>query len=152
MPKTKNLFVNSPIIKEDGCHDWPGAVHKTGYGATYSRGKPIRAHRLSWEIHKGPIPDGLCVLHKCDNRRCINPEHLFLGTYQDNVNDMFAKGRDNKAKGAANWNTKLTDDDVRRIREAKLFGAKEAELSKVYGVSRAAIYRIFAGHSHAGVK
>jgi hypothetical protein len=83
------------IQKEEatGCWLWMAST-KNGYGQLYAQGKSSQyAHRVSWKEHKGQIPKGLQVLHKCDVRRCINPEHLFLGTQADNIHDMVKKGR-----------------------------------------------------------
>ena len=81
------------VKREGDCHVWTGTRYVSGYGRVKWQGKPIRAHRYAYERDHGPIPDGLVVRHKCDNPPCVNPEHLEIGTYQDNVNDMIARGR-----------------------------------------------------------
>jgi hypothetical protein len=80
-----------------GCHVWTGARNIWGYGRLKCDGVMLSAHRVAWELANGLIPDGQSVLHRCDVRRCVNPAHLFLGTQEDNMRDMFAKGR--QAKG-----------------------------------------------------
>lgn len=85
-----DMFIPEP---NSGCWLWIGACDSVGYGNFRIKNKSWKAHRFSWTIHNGIIPDGLFVLHKCDVRPCINPNHLFLGTHLDNMRDMHAKGR-----------------------------------------------------------
>jgi hypothetical protein len=77
-----------------GCWEWTGALHRNGYGAFKLRdGRQMLAHRFAWELANGAVPEGLNVLHQCDNRRCVRPDHLFVGTQRENIRDMVAKGR-----------------------------------------------------------
>ena len=77
----------------DGCHIWTGSLSVKGYGCTSVNGKSVRAHRVSYTVYNGEIPNGLIVCHRCDNPPCVNPAHLFLGTYLDNEQDKLSKGR-----------------------------------------------------------
>lgn len=118
----------SKVIKTDTCWNWTAAIFQTrGYGQFQMDGTPRRAHRVSYEWANGPIPAGLCVLHRCDNRRCVRPDHLFLGTHGDNNRDMFAKQRENKAHGEQHYRSRLTEADVRAIRAS-------ADSSRVVGL------------------
>lgn len=107
-----------------GCWVWERGVSKDGYGQFRARGQSWRAHRFSYALYVGPIPHGLFVCHRCDNPRCVNPDHLWLGTTQDNTADKCAKGRTarnygqdgNPQVGVTNGNAKLNDDQVRVIR------------------------------------
>lgn len=106
----------------DKCWEWIACKNTYGYGkidAGGKHGKCLIASRVSWQLHYGSIPEGICVCHKCDNRGCVNPHHLFLGTKGDNLRDMFAKGRQPipyDRRGVKNPRTKLTPQQVDRIR------------------------------------
>lgn len=132
-------FIPEPM---SGCWLWTGAVQpETGYGALNRVGGVVGAHRLSWELHRGPIPYGLHVLHKCDIRSCVNPDHLFLGTNKDNIDDMKRKGRDRHRgpQGEAHPRAKLTVTDVLAIRADK---RGPTEIARELSVSTATIEAI----------
>ena len=135
----------------DGCWPWRGARQQQGYGQLRvgRKGPVISAHRLSWELHNGPIPEGLWVLHHCDNPPCVNPDHLFIGTQADNMAYMIAKGRKAKHYKAHTRVRKLTDDQVRAIREDD---RPSHYVAADYGVSEITIYSIRTGRRKAGVK
>jgi len=105
------------LIPDTGCHLWT-SVSIGGYGVIRQKGKWAKAHRLSYELYKGKIPKGKCVCHTCDNPLCVNPDHLFLGTHKDNMQDKVRKGRafTGNQKGSANGAAKLTEAVVRSIR------------------------------------
>ena len=128
------------VVEPGGCWIWMAAL-TGGYGR-FTVGRNLeRAHRVSWKLHKGPIPEGLLVLHHCDIRSCVNPDHLFIGTPMDNTQDMWRKGR---GRGP----TKLTDDDVRAIRN--FAGTlKHYEIADLFGVSKSYISYI-VNHTKRG--
>jgi hypothetical protein len=139
----------------DECWQWKGAIkrgHKSGYGAVSWAGRHLAAHRAAWILLHGE-PGELCVLHKCDNRECVNPNHLFLGTKQDNADDKVAKGR--QCVGPMNGRAKLTDDLVRQIK-AEHCGTKKRNNTKAlaakYGVTPWTIARVIYGGGWAHVK
>lgn len=131
-----------------GCWDWRGCKMSAGYGRIYVAGTVHSAHRVSWLIHKGPIPPRLYVLHQCDQPACTNPEHLFLGTCKDNVQDSVKKGRAIRSPGEHNGQAKLTAATVLKIRsEYKPFKVTKKMLARRYGVSEPAIVDIIRRHT-----
>lgn len=142
------LLSKIKINAESGCWEWT-ASKCHGYGQIMIDGRPIRAHRVSYEIHCGMIPDGLHILHRCDNRACINPEHLFIGTNADNMADRDAKGRGIIFRGEGHGSSKLTEADVRAIRAAK--GLPQRKLAEMYNVSGKQICMVRTGKQWAHV-
>lgn len=126
------------------CWNWVGALEKSGYGylGNTMRQGAIKAHRLSYEIHIGKIPAGMCVCHMCDNRQCVNPTHLFLGTRTDNNHDRDRKGRTNKMYGESNPKAKLTNANVVLIREMRNSGMTQQSIADRFGISQNAVSRI----------
>lgn len=123
------------------CWVWKGCLSVYGYGYVGFRGRYYRAHRLFWELMKGKISLGLCVLHKCDNRSCVNPDHLFLGGRVDNNHDMWAKGRYVGSKGEKNGNAKLTRKDVLKIRQLS-FKISSKKISEMFKISPTTVWKI----------
>lgn len=131
------------INKTEGCWIWTGAITKAGYGVLYGAAyKPIvYAHRASFELHHGPIEEGKWVCHKCDNPRCVNPDHLFSCTQSENVKDMDQKGRRKSTY-------RLTEEQVKEIRKAYIpWVVSKGMLAKRYGVSMGCIDGILIGKS-----
>ncbi len=124
----------------DECWPWIAGTTK-GYGGFWDGSRAIGAHCFSWELVHGPVPDGLCVLHSCDNRPCVNPTHLWLGSRAENSADMVAKGRSSRRKGEANPRAKLTEEQVRVIR---IFSQRvnRTLLASRFGVSNSLVGQI----------
>ncbi len=134
-----------------GCWLWDGAVDTTGHGyGTLGFHKPSgkwgteKAHRVSWMVYRGEIPEGLWVLHRCDNRVCVNPDHLFLGTRSDNMQDCSKKGRCKNIfpRGGRHFKAKITEEDVRAIRTTD---ARIGDIAARYGMTKRNVYDIRSG-------
>lgn len=159
------------VAKSDSCWIWTGARDSKGYGRFSvgnsrrpdgrRRNSMVGAHRLSYEFHVGPIPNGpgfhgICVLHRCDNPSCVRPDHLFIGTNADNVRDMDTKGRRVNAqpRGSRHPAAILTEEKVRAIVIAhRERGISQSQLSREYGVSTSTVNHIFTGRlwAHVGL-
>ena len=125
------------MIPECGCWIWMGSLDTKGYGGTSIKGKNIGAHRLSWQLYRGSIPNGLFVCHHCDTPSCVNPYHLFLGSNRDNILDAIKK---NKFQiGTQRSNSKLSDADIISIR---LDTRSVRVIAKDYNVAFSLIFRI----------
>jgi len=138
---------------EDACWNWTGSLNNKGYGMHYVRGKkPNRkwlAHRVSYEAHKGFIPDGMLVLHSCDNPRCVNPKHLRTGTHKENVADMDERRRrvPPRLSGELNHNTKLTASQVVQMRRDYLAGVKKDVIASDNGMTLDSVGDVLLGRS-----
>jgi len=133
----------------NSCWEWQASVDSSGYGNLgvpkadgSGRFLTQRAHRISWELANGPAPDNLLVCHSCDNRKCVNPAHLFLGNHKDNTRDCAAKGRLPDRKGPKNIRAKLDFDLVRIIRSSEV---ATATLARLFRVSKSTILSVKSG-------
>lgn len=139
----------SYVDKSGKCWIWTGSKHGPRgikYGSFYKNGQRFKAHRLSYEMAYGKIPDGMLVCHKCDNGLCVNPEHLFLGTHRDNTHDMWNKGRgkagQNHTKGSEHPHAKLTEEQVKSIRLEREAGATYKKICTRYDIDTKTLYLI----------
>jgi len=126
-------------VMPNGCWQWTSQIKKKGYGVMEIYGpnaRRVAAHRISYELHKGPIPDGLMVMHTCDNTPCVNPDHLVAGTALENMHDAMRKKRWLVRRGEATSNPKLNADKVKHIRRCEM---PPFEYASLYGVDRATI-------------
>ena len=134
-----------------GCWEWQSHKFRDGYGKVYYSGKTDRAHRVSYRLHKGEIPDGMWVLHNCDNPTCINPEHLHFGTPTENVRECLSRGRYRNGKcganGEKNSHAKLTEEQVQLIRSSI---TRTRLLARQYGVNISTVQRIRNGKAWRG--
>jgi len=147
---------------ENGCWNWMASMRENGYGQIYKDGKPAKAHRVSYELFVGKIPEGLCVLHSCDNRKCVNPAHLSVDTQKENLRQMRERYRDNTAKGdnsgsrthperrprgETHCRSKLTNNDIYEVKILYGFGFTHRELGLMYNVAHSSIANILNGKS-----
>jgi hypothetical protein len=150
--KTDMEKFEEKIMRTPTCWAWRGAVNKNGYGGFYFEGRPQTASRVAYKLFVGVIPDGMGVLHRCDNPLCIRPDHLFLGTDKDNAEDRHQKGRDGgiaiTSAGESNVKAKLTIEQVEEIRNSTI---RTGILANHYLVHRTTIQRIRSGKGWSNV-
>lgn len=140
------------VSRSESCWEWTASLDGSGYGWFSVSSRMLRAHRVSWEIAFGEIPGRLQVLHRCDNRRCVNPNHLFLGTNSDNIADRMSKGRKSGASGSRNGRSKLSEQSVSEIKSQLEKGLTQADIAKAHGVSQSCISYIAIGQHWNAVR
>jgi len=147
------------VTKTEGCWVYRSATGGGGYKRLQINGDTVSAHRFSWELHFGPVPGGLLVCHRCDNRPCIRPDHLFLGTHADNAADKVSKGRQARCgpgptlpRGEAHYAARLTEADIRLIRKRHADGSGTPKaLAMEYAVNKSTIHKILRREKWAHV-
>lgn len=150
MTKAERFWSKIEPGAPDECWSWAYCKNAHGYGRLNVGGHRIElAHRVAYEVTFGPIPDGLCVLHRCDNRACCNPAHLFLGTPADNSADMVAKGRSPRTVGERNGRTKLTDSQITQLRGLARRGVPNRSLATMFATPMSTIQNIVKGNRRA---
>lgn len=130
-----------------GCTLWTGSVWG-GYGVFKHKGASLKAHRVAYELAHGELPAGMVVCHRCDQPLCINPDHLFIGTQKENIQDMVHKGRGPNRHGARNGRAVLTEDDVRYIRQST---ETQASMAVRFGVTQAVISKAKLGQTWSSI-
>jgi hypothetical protein len=140
------LWSHVAITADDNkCWEWLGTLDGSGYGQFSFNGKMQRSHRVAWMYPNYVIPDGMVICHSCDNPACCNPKHLWLGTNQENMDDMVAKNRSPNSRGERNPNVKLTSEMVAEIRNRfATEKIRKINLAREYGIGNSQIHRILS--------
>lgn len=131
---------------DDECWLWTARKDKDGYGVTSHKTRPLKAHRASWILNRGPIAPGMCVCHKCDNPSCVNPSHLFLGTIADNNRDRSRKGR------TAFINARFGPDEVLKMRRLSASGHSYSEIGRRFETSANTVRNAVLGITWSCIK
>ena len=150
------LLVNSVKNEATGCMEWALGATRDGYGKVKVGGKTWRAHRAMWMAVHGDAPQGMMVCHRCDNPKCVNVEHLFLGTAAENMADKLAKGRykggpshwkTRSSAGCNNVNARINDEIARQIRGLRRSGVSAAAIAQIFNIASQTVYKVASGRS-----
>ena len=146
------------VNKTDSCWEWTGAKIPDGYGSIRFNGKPQGAHRVSWILNNGEVPNGLFVCHKCDNRLCVRPDHLFLATNRENILDAKSKGRlatgernglrkhpESILRGSKHGRSRVNEEQVEEIRSMYALGKSQKEIGAKFGLYHSTVWSIVHG-------
>lgn len=146
MARIERMSVPEP---NSGCWIWLAQLSAKGYGRINIAGRPILAHRASWHAQNGEIPNGKLILHHCDNRACVNPDHLYPGTQKQNMADALRRGRfpnfKGLRKGSLNPSAKIHETDVGVIKSLLASGMKQDDIAAIYGLARSSISNVKRG-------
>ncbi len=137
----KEIRFDSYVKKIGKCWIWTGSCTRDGYGQFSVKFKKIAAHRMSYQIYNGDIPEKMCILHSCDNKKCVNPNHLRIGTKKDNRNDADIRGR--SPKGETHGMSKIKDADIFKIKEMYASGCfTQTQISKKFKISQGRVSQL----------
>ena len=136
---SKVRFLRMVKIVESGCHEWTSTLHRDGYGKFHYKGQQVQAHRVAYSLFVGEIPQGMMILHKCDNRKCVNPEHLYAGTAKQNMADKIARCR--KLWGRMKY-TQIQIDECKRLYAS---GMSQCEVAEKMNMDQTTVSRFVRG-------
>ena len=145
-PSLLRRFHKGYCVTQSGCWEWVKTSRGNGYGCIAQDGRLLSAHRISFELYHGSVPEGAFVCHRCDNPKCVNPGHLFAGTPADNTRDMHEKGRCNAPSGPRHHAAKLSSEDVSAVRNAS---ESLSEIASRFGVDPSTVWKIKHGKRRA---
>ena len=135
-------FLKFVLVMDNGCHEWQSVIHRDGYGKFYFRGKQIQAHRVSYQLQVGEIPEKLYVCHTCDNRKCVNPLHLYVGTPKQNCKD--------RAERCNKWgNTKTPFETVQECKRLYTLGWSQQKIANHFKINQPQVSRYIKGKQRA---